>query len=132
RPQGRVPGPTPPKPNQPEKPGAERAAPDGPDHESSLSIIASRPRSTLQTSSMNSPRKSAGAARVLTGRRLPPGQRPLPSKRLDTFANPTAGRDFQIHMRAPEFTCLCPLTGQPDFAGLLIEYVPDQLCVELK
>ncbi len=51
---------------------------------------------------------------------------------LDTFENPQRETDYTIRMRIPEFTCLCPLTGQPDFAELLIEYVPDKLCVELK
>lgn len=55
-----------------------------------------------------------------------------PSKNLDTFANPMPGRDYTIRMRLPEFTCLCPKTGQPDFAILNLEYVPDKLCVELK
>lgn len=55
-----------------------------------------------------------------------------PSKTLETFPNPRAGRDYTIRIRIPEFTCLCPKTGQPDFAELLLEYVPDQLCVELK
>ncbi len=55
-----------------------------------------------------------------------------PSKRLETFANPTPGRDYRIHMEIPEFTCLCPLTGQPDFATLSLDYVPDRRCVELK
>lgn len=55
-----------------------------------------------------------------------------PSKTLDTFPNPNPGRDYQIHIEVPEFTCLCPLTGQPDFATLIIDYVPDKICVELK
>jgi 7-cyano-7-deazaguanine reductase len=55
-----------------------------------------------------------------------------PSKALETFANPQPGRDYTIRIEVPEFTCLCPKTGQPDFATLLIEYVPDRLCVELK
>ena len=55
-----------------------------------------------------------------------------PSKRLQTFRNPSPGRDYRIRMDMPEFTCLCPLTGQPDFAQLELEYVPDRLCVELK
>ena len=55
-----------------------------------------------------------------------------PSKRLETFPNPTPQRDYRIHMEIPEFTCLCPKTGQPDFATLRLEYVPDRLCVELK
>ena len=55
-----------------------------------------------------------------------------PSKELETFENPEPGRDYTIRIRVPEFTCLCPKTGQPDFATLHIEYVPDRLCVELK
>lgn len=55
-----------------------------------------------------------------------------PSKTLETFANPCPQRDFHIHMEIPEFTCLCPKTGQPDFAVLYLDYIPDQLCVELK
>lgn len=55
-----------------------------------------------------------------------------PSKTLETFANPEPGRDYTIRMRIPEFTCLCPKTGQPDFATLNLEYVPDKTCVELK
>lgn len=51
---------------------------------------------------------------------------------LETFANPESGRDYTIRMRIPEFTCLCPRTGQPDFATLYLEYVPDKLCIELK
>ena len=55
-----------------------------------------------------------------------------PSKRLQTFANPSPRRDYRICMEIPEFTCLCPMTGQPDFATLSLEYIPDRLCVELK
>jgi 7-cyano-7-deazaguanine reductase len=55
-----------------------------------------------------------------------------PSSTLETFANPSPQRDYTIRIRIPEFTCLCPKTGQPDFAELLLEYVPDRLCVELK
>jgi 7-cyano-7-deazaguanine reductase len=55
-----------------------------------------------------------------------------PSRRLETFRNPTPERDYRIRMEIPEFTCLCPKTGQPDFATLLLEYVPDRACVELK
>lgn len=51
---------------------------------------------------------------------------------LETFPNPRTGRNYTIRVRAPEFTCLCPKTGQPDFAELLIDYVPKALCVELK
>lgn len=55
-----------------------------------------------------------------------------PSKELDRFENPAPERDFEIAFDAPEFTCLCPKTGQPDFATIRIRYVPDQWCVELK
>lgn len=55
-----------------------------------------------------------------------------PSKQLETFPNPCMERDYEIHFRCPEFTCLCPKTGQPDFAVFDITYVPDKLCVELK
>ena len=55
-----------------------------------------------------------------------------PSKKLETFDNPMPERDYTIRIDVPEFTCLCPKTGQPDFATLNIEYVPDQKCVELK
>src|SRR3989344_2391142 len=55
-----------------------------------------------------------------------------PSKNLDTFPNPHPDRDYIIEIECPEFTCLCPKTGQPDFASLSLEYVPDRLCVELK
>jgi len=55
-----------------------------------------------------------------------------PSKDLETFDNPMPERDYTIRIEVPEFTCLCPKTGQPDFATLHLEYVPDRLCVELK
>src|ERR1700728_3809831 len=54
-----------------------------------------------------------------------------PTTDLTTFANPAIARDFTIRMTLPEFTCLCPMTGQPDFATLELEYVPDRLCIEL-
>ncbi|MCY7387099.1 MAG: preQ(1) synthase [Burkholderiales bacterium] len=53
-------------------------------------------------------------------------------KTLESFPNPQAKRDFVIHMQIPEFTCLCPITGQPDFATLYLDYIPDKRCVELK
>src|SRR5258706_10935166 len=55
-----------------------------------------------------------------------------PSKNLETFPNPEPQRDYIIEIEAPEFTCLCPKTGQPDFATLRLEYIADRLCVELK
>jgi len=55
-----------------------------------------------------------------------------PSRELETFPNPKPGRDYEIEFHCPEFTCVCPKTGQPDFAELIVTYVPDRLCVELK
>ena len=55
-----------------------------------------------------------------------------PSKELETFDNPTPERDYTIRIQIPEFTCLCPKTGQPDFAELSLEYVPNSTCIELK
>ena len=55
-----------------------------------------------------------------------------PSKSLETFPNPAPQRDYEIKFDCPEFTCVCPMTGQPDFATIRIQYVPDQRCVELK
>ncbi len=55
-----------------------------------------------------------------------------PSKKLESFKNPAPDRDYEIAFDCPEFTCLCPLTGQPDFARFTIRYVPDEKCVELK
>jgi 7-cyano-7-deazaguanine reductase len=54
------------------------------------------------------------------------------SKRLETFPNPSPQRDYEIRFDCPEFTCVCPMTGQPDFATIRIVYTPDKLCVELK
>jgi 7-cyano-7-deazaguanine reductase len=55
-----------------------------------------------------------------------------PGKNLETFPNPHPDRDYTIRIHTPEFTCLCPKTGQPDFAELHLEYIPDQSCIELK
>ncbi|MEF8727497.1 MAG: preQ(1) synthase [Accumulibacter sp.] len=55
-----------------------------------------------------------------------------PAPALATFPNPAPERDYHIHMEIPEFTCLCPKTGQPDFATLLLDYIPDRSCLELK
>ncbi|MBK1718411.1 preQ(1) synthase [Thiocystis violacea] len=56
----------------------------------------------------------------------------VPSKALEIFPNPQPERDYTIRIRVPEFTCLCPKTGQPDFAELTLEYIPERQCVELK
>jgi 7-cyano-7-deazaguanine reductase len=63
---------------------------------------------------------------------LPTRRVTKPSKQLETFASPRPGRPFEIVFESEEFTCLCPMTGQPDFAKLRITYQPDQLCVESK
>jgi 7-cyano-7-deazaguanine reductase len=55
-----------------------------------------------------------------------------PTKALETFPNPRPGRDYEIRFECPEFTCVCPMTGQPDFATLRIAYTPEKTCVELK
>ncbi len=55
-----------------------------------------------------------------------------PSRDLETFDNPQTEADYRIHIRIPEFTCLCPKTAQPDFATLYLDYIPDKKCIELK
>ena len=55
-----------------------------------------------------------------------------PTRHLETFENPNPERDYHIRIDSPEFTCLCPKTGQPDFAEIKLDYIPDELCVELK
>ena len=59
-------------------------------------------------------------------------KKPATGAALETFANPAPERDYAIHIKIPEFTCLCPKTGQPDFATIHLDYVPAELCVELK
>lgn len=68
----------------------------------------------------------------LNERPVPSAPPTLPSKDLQVFENPALERDYVIRFDVPEFTCLCPLTGQPDFAHFQIEIVPDRLCVETK
>ena len=68
----------------------------------------------------------------MTDTRTLVSQARAPAAQLETFPNPELARDYTIRMRIPEFTCLCPRTGQPDFATLHLEYVPGRLCVELK
>ncbi len=67
------------------------------------------------------------------GERQPPLEPPsAPTRELQVFPNPAAGRDYAIQFQIPEFTCHCPLTGQPDFAHFTIDMVADRLCIELK
>ena len=63
---------------------------------------------------------------------LAPRRSTRPSKTLETFPNPSPDRDYEIRFECPEFTCVCPMTGQPDFAVIRITYVPGRVCVELK
>jgi 7-cyano-7-deazaguanine reductase len=60
------------------------------------------------------------------------GARTGPNRDLETFPNPAPESDYTVRIQIPEFTCLCPKTGQPDFAEILIEYIPDERCIELK
>jgi 7-cyano-7-deazaguanine reductase len=66
------------------------------------------------------------------GRQRAEAERPEHPTTLETFPNPSPARDYEIRFECPEFTCVCPMTGQPDFAVIRINYVPDRLCVELK
>jgi 7-cyano-7-deazaguanine reductase len=74
----------------------------------------------------------ARSKKALNERQPPAAPPTAPSKDLQVFANPAAGRDYVIRFEVPEFTCLCPLTGQPDFAHFTIDYIAGDLCVELK
>jgi 7-cyano-7-deazaguanine reductase len=73
-------------------------------------------------------RPSIRAAILISRLRMPS----RPRATVETFANPAPGRDYVVHIEVPEFTCLCPLTGQPDFATLVFDYIPDRRNVELK
>jgi 7-cyano-7-deazaguanine reductase len=61
-----------------------------------------------------------------------PSKPSKPNQTFVSFPNPNPGRDYRIHMQIPEFTCLCPMTGQPDFATIVLDYIADRRCVELK
>ena len=81
----------------------------------------------------SNPTSKQGPASASSRERQPPATPPsAPSRELQVFPNPAAERDYVIRFDVPEFTCLCPLTGQPDFAHFNIEIVADQLCVETK
>lgn len=75
--------------------------------------------------------RGAILARVST-KQAPPKNMRRPSRDLETFPNPNPDRDYTISFETSEFTCLCPKTGQPDFATIRVQYIPDRLCVELK
>lgn len=76
--------------------------------------------------------KNARSKSAPKQRPMPPSPPSVPSKELRVFPNPSPKRDYVIHFQIPEFTCHCPLTGQPDFAHFTIDCVPDKLCIELK
>jgi len=79
------------------------------------------------------PAKAAAAPRIkVAAREMPPNPPTAPSKELHVFANPASGRDYVIQFQIPEFTCHCPLTGQPDFANFTIDMICNELCIELK
>ena len=78
------------------------------------------------------PRKTAKPSNPAKQRQAPAAPPTVPSKELQVFANPAPERDYLIRFQLPEFTCLCPLTGQPDFAHFSIDMVCDKLCIELK
>jgi 7-cyano-7-deazaguanine reductase len=94
-------------------------------------MIPSRPAALALEPSLNMAKPAAD--RPPAPERQAPATPPTrPSKLLQVFANPTPQRDYAIQFQIPEFTCLCPLTGQPDFAHFTIDMVADKLCVELK
>ena len=76
--------------------------------------------------------KKAASPNAPQQRTMPPNPPTAPSKELHVFPNPAPGRDYVIQFQVPEFTCHCPLTGQPDFAHFTIDMIADELCVELK
>ncbi len=76
--------------------------------------------------------KTSRRVPAVSTRKRPARPPTAPSKQLDVFANPAPERDYVIEFEIPEFTCLCPLTGQPDFAQFTIEMIADELCIELK
>ena len=93
---------------------------------------AARPGTPTRKASKEAAKTSAGSRVTVGAREMPPNPPTAPSKELHVFANPSAGRDYVIQFQIPEFTCHCPLTGQPDFAHFTIDVVADKLCIELK
>jgi 7-cyano-7-deazaguanine reductase len=87
-----------------------------------------------KTASKTAPKSAAAKAPAAAPkqREMPPNPPSAPSKELHVFPNPAPKRDYVIQFQVPEFTCHCPLTGQPDFAHFTIDYIADKLCVELK
>lgn len=91
-----------------------------------------KPAQTAAGTPPATPSRPAAAPGRTTVSTRAPAVRSVPQKHLDVFPNPNPERDYRIEFDIPEFTCLCPLTGQPDFARFSIEMVCDRLCVELK
>jgi 7-cyano-7-deazaguanine reductase len=91
-----------------------------------LAKTAAKP---AKTASMDA---AAGRPLKVGARDMPPNPPTAPSKELHVFTNPSSGRDYVIQFQIPEFTCNCPLTGQPDFAHFTIDMICDELCIELK
>ena len=89
------------------------------------------PRSESRTSEGIRPREAVTSVEP-TMKKIPRRVSTHPSLEMETFPNPKPGREYEIEMDVPEFTCLCPMTGQPDFAHLRISYIPHEVCVELK
>ena len=91
------------------------------------------PKNHKNPKSPKSPARAGSAAHPAgTASPRAPSVVTQPSKALQTFPNPAPERDYHIHMQVPEFTCLCPLTGQPDFARIDLDMIPDHACIELK
>ncbi len=90
-----------------------------------------RPSASIATST-STPKSLVSKAAIAKLTKLGKTASAIASKTLEVFPNPAPTRDFVIHMQIPEFTCLCPNTGQPDFATLYLDYIPDRRCVELK
>ncbi len=91
-----------------------------------------QPSTKAQPSTRPQPSTKAQPGTGPTMKRIPKRVSTKPSRTMETFANPKPGRDYEIEIHYPEFTCVCPMTGQPDFAKLHISYVPGETCVELK
>lgn len=97
------------------------------------------PKTPVKTPAKTASKPAAKPARAAKAAAAAPKERPMPvnppsapSKELHLFPNPAAERDYVIQFQIPEFTCHCPLTGQPDFAHFVIDMVADKLCIELK
>ena len=95
-------------------------------------MIASRPFFPALPAPLDAMPRTLRREPLVATREAPAAPPTQPQKRLDVFDNPAPARDYTIQFAIPEFTCHCPLTGQPDYARFLIEVVPDKLCVELK